>query len=150
MTCGADADGQVVWSWRPWAGAKFAGDDLASDGDYEVTDTGEITKQPLTPSRRECRLFGFACSDYACVLLHFAHKAAGAVKHPAFPAPSAFEGCQYCMTRTHRVAGTRSHAFHRHCERSEAIQKVMPGRKSGLLRRFAPRNDGEACCLKFE
>jgi hypothetical protein len=25
---------------------------------------------------------------YACVLLPFAHKAAGAVKHPAFPAPS--------------------------------------------------------------
>jgi hypothetical protein len=39
------ADDEVVWSWRPWAGAKFAGDDPASDGDYEVTDTGESTKQ---------------------------------------------------------------------------------------------------------
>jgi hypothetical protein len=32
----------------------------------------------------------------------------------------------------------------RHCERSEAIQlfgKTM--KKAGLLRRFAPRNDGE-------
>jgi hypothetical protein len=27
------ADGQVVWSWRPWAGAKFASDDLTNDGD---------------------------------------------------------------------------------------------------------------------
>jgi hypothetical protein len=54
-TSAAEADGQVVWSWRPWAGAKFAGDDPAGDGDYEVTDTGESTKQPLTPSRRECR-----------------------------------------------------------------------------------------------
>jgi hypothetical protein len=30
----------------------------------------------------------------------------------------------------------------RHCERSEAIQR--PQRKTGLLRRFAPRNDGIA------
>jgi len=88
QTCDAFADGQVVWSWRPWAGAKFVGDDPANDGDYEVTDTGESTKQPLTPSRRECRCFGFTCGEFACVLLHFAHKAAGAAKHPAFPAPS--------------------------------------------------------------
>jgi len=38
------ADGKVVWFWRPWAGAKFAGDDPANDGDYEVTDTGKSTK----------------------------------------------------------------------------------------------------------
>jgi EAL domain-containing protein (putative c-di-GMP-specific phosphodiesterase class I) len=30
---------------------------------------------------------------------------------------------------------------HRHCERSEAIQNP-PRKDSGLLRRFAPRNDG--------
>jgi hypothetical protein len=34
----------------------------------------------------------------------------------------------------------------RHCERSEAIQLA---KKAGLLRRFAPRNDG-LCCLKIE
>jgi len=27
------SDGQVVWSWRPWAGAKVAGDEPATDGD---------------------------------------------------------------------------------------------------------------------
>ena len=32
--------------------------------------------------------------------------------------------------------------IHRHCERSEAIQSRV--RDSGLLRRFAPRNDGGA------
>jgi hypothetical protein len=37
--CGAD--GQVVWSWRPWAGVKSAGDEPSGDGDYEVMDTGE-------------------------------------------------------------------------------------------------------------
>jgi hypothetical protein len=58
----------------------------------KVMDTGESTKQPLTPLRRECRCFGFICGDYTCVLSTIAHKAAGAAKHPAFPAPSDFFG----------------------------------------------------------
>jgi hypothetical protein len=42
----------------------------------------------LTPSRRECRCFGFTCSDYARVLFAFAYGAMGAAEHLAFPAPS--------------------------------------------------------------
>jgi hypothetical protein len=42
-TSAADADDEIVWSWRPWAGAKVAGDDPANNGDCEVTDTGEST-----------------------------------------------------------------------------------------------------------
>jgi hypothetical protein len=42
-TDGRAADGEAVWSWRPWAGAKSA-IGLAGDGDYEVTDTGESTE----------------------------------------------------------------------------------------------------------
>jgi hypothetical protein len=34
------ADGEGVWSWYPWAGAKSARP-IAGDGDYEVMDTGE-------------------------------------------------------------------------------------------------------------
>ena len=37
------ADGEGVWFWRPWAGAKPANDPFAGDGDYEVTDTGKST-----------------------------------------------------------------------------------------------------------
>ena len=51
---------------------------------------GRARYRPLTPSRRECRCFGFICGDYTCVLSTIAHKAAGAAKHPAFPAPSSF------------------------------------------------------------
>jgi hypothetical protein len=53
-TSAAIADGEIVWSWRPWAGAKRAGwrrrpfgpdaPRSVRDGDYEVTDTGESTK----------------------------------------------------------------------------------------------------------
>ena len=32
------------------------------------------------------------CGDYAHVLSHSAHEAMGAARHPAFPAPSFFEG----------------------------------------------------------
>jgi len=53
---------------------------------------GRARHSPLTPSRRECRCFGFSCSDYAGVLLIFAHWAMGAAKHPAFPAPSSLRG----------------------------------------------------------
>jgi hypothetical protein len=37
------ADGKVVWSWRPWAGAKSADDDLQATVTKNVTDTGEST-----------------------------------------------------------------------------------------------------------
>ena len=40
------ADGQVVWSWHPWAGVKPAGDDLQATVTNKVMDTGESTKQP--------------------------------------------------------------------------------------------------------
>jgi hypothetical protein len=43
------------------------------------------------------------------------------------------------MVGTLRFAHPTVSAF-RHCERSEAIQS--PEAKPGLLRRFAPRNDG--------
>jgi hypothetical protein len=39
----ANADDEIVWSWRPWAGVKSARHEPAGDGDYEVTDTGEST-----------------------------------------------------------------------------------------------------------
>jgi len=37
----SNADGEDVWSWHPWAGAKFAGDDLRAT----------VTKRSWTPGR---------------------------------------------------------------------------------------------------
>ena len=53
----AKADGEVVWSWRPKAGAKFA-DALhcAGDGGKKAWSPGRARRKPLKPSRRECRL----------------------------------------------------------------------------------------------
>src|SRR6201987_2336688 len=70
----------------------------ATRSDLQVTVTqkpvspGRARHSPLTPSRRECRCFGFICGDYTCALSTIAHKAAGAAKHPAFPAPFFLEG----------------------------------------------------------
>jgi hypothetical protein len=60
----------------------------AGDGGNKARLTEETTKETVKPSRRECRNVRLTCGDYSCVLSLFAHKAAGAVRHPAFPAPS--------------------------------------------------------------
>ena len=42
-TSGANADGEVVWSWRSEAGAKAA-ESFADDGGNQAMVTGESTK----------------------------------------------------------------------------------------------------------
>jgi hypothetical protein len=97
------ADGEGVQARRPsgrcqvsWDGdvgpyEPDTPDNPRGDGDNKVRSLrGEHANKPLTPLRRECRCFGFICGDYTCVHSTIAHKAAGAVKHPAFPAPSLF------------------------------------------------------------
>src|ERR1700740_1135175 len=70
------------------AGAKLAEDDPQATVTQKPVSPGRARHSPLTPSRRECRCFGFICGDYTCALSTIAHKAAGAAKHPAFPVPS--------------------------------------------------------------
>ena len=59
----ADAYDQVVWSWRPDAGAKFAKTlpRLASDGGKRARSPRRSRRKPLKPSRRECRLLRCTC-----------------------------------------------------------------------------------------
>jgi hypothetical protein len=81
----------------------------AGDGGNNAWSPGRARRKLLKPSRRECRCFGWTCGDYACVLLPFAHKAAGAAKHPAFPAPSVFGGDAEAKLGRDRAAGMRRH-----------------------------------------
>jgi len=55
QTSGAGADGQVVWSRSPDAGIKPCGT-FRRVTVAKKPDTGESTKQPLKPLRRECRV----------------------------------------------------------------------------------------------
>jgi len=44
LTSALFPDGEVVWFWRPDAGAKFAGDDPVNDGGKKARFTGKSTK----------------------------------------------------------------------------------------------------------
>jgi len=55
QTNDTNADGKVVWSWHPWAGAKSADGDLQATVTNKVMDTGESTKISRKPLRREGR-----------------------------------------------------------------------------------------------
>src|SRR5689334_9057632 len=46
-TNGAAADGEVVWSWRPDAGAKSCGHDPRGDGGKKARFPRESTKDPV-------------------------------------------------------------------------------------------------------
>jgi hypothetical protein len=64
LTSGAEADGEIVWSWRRDAGVKLAGRDLQATVAKEPVHRGEREDKPLKPSRRECRTSSVdACLD---------------------------------------------------------------------------------------
>jgi len=59
-TSGVCADGEVVWFWRPDAGAKLA-ERSADDGGKQARSPGRARRKPLKPLRRECRLMRRTC-----------------------------------------------------------------------------------------
>jgi hypothetical protein len=143
-TSAAEADGEVVWSWRRDAGVKFVRSKLlAGDGGKKAVHRGEreVSRKPLRGESRvvSAHLWSFPCAFCA---KSAAQGAAGASRHPAFPAPSSvWEGYQMATTRTHPAARSRR------CSRitviaSAAKQSISPlKRKNGLLR--CARNDGD-------
>jgi hypothetical protein len=94
---------------------------------------GRARYKPLTPSRRECRCFGWTCGEYACVLSAIAHKAAGAAKHPAFPAPSSLEGDFWHHSGANSAAGMRRCVLGclKMFIRRQPYPLVIPGRPKG-------------------
>jgi hypothetical protein len=105
QTCDMDTDSKGVWSWHPWAGAKHAGDDQQATVTKRSWTPGRARRSLLKPLRRECRCFGLTCSDFAGVLLIFAHWAMGAAKRLAFPAPSVSFGGGQRKTRARMCRG---------------------------------------------
>jgi len=73
------------------------------------------------------------------VLSLFAHKAAGAAKHPAFPAPSLIEGSQSLRQSPgaiSSVAGMQTCHRERQCSNPKTGETVVPG-----LDRVKPAKD---------
>src|SRR5262245_51022993 len=110
LTNATSADGEVVWFWRPDAGAKsFARTSLRERRRWQESPvTGKSTKETVTPSRRESRTAPVEPVVLPpCFLLHGTH---GCNQHPAFPAPSIFEeGETRRKARALRAARMRTH-----------------------------------------
>jgi hypothetical protein len=118
------------------AGAKPRGMTREATVTQKPVSPGRARRSLLTPSRRECRCFGFSCSDYAHVLPSFAHEAMGAARHPAFPAPSLFEGGR-CTHSGILCRGNADGCFaRRHCEeRSDEAIQTVPAEKFWIASR---------------
>jgi hypothetical protein len=153
-TSDIEADGEIAWSRHPDAGVKLA---MTKSQATEANKPGTPRRARISrnPLRRECRcVFGCTCGLPVCVLSAFCcTRGARVQRHPAFPAPSSPSRANddakpgHVMPRECEVVSRL-----RHCERSdvsavaqrakaEAIHSLT--RDSGLLRRFAPRNDEE-------
>jgi len=108
-----NADGEVVWSWRAHAGAKFGGDasgasrgrrwqTLVHRGEYEVS---------RKPPRREGRSVSACTCGHAPFAQFFWREGPGCSGHPAFPAPSAPKRDDEMQdSDAIGVAGMRTHA----------------------------------------
>jgi hypothetical protein len=84
---------------------------LAGDGDYKVTDTGEsaqISVKTVAQGRPDC--FGVPVVNLLVCSLFHSMRGCGCTKHPAFPAPSVFEGQGRRTTRA-RISAARMPAF---------------------------------------
>ena len=124
----ADADGEVVWSWRAHAGAKFAFDAFshhADDGGNKLVHRGEreVSRKPL---RRECRVVSAEpVGQRALLRKSFARwpwvQPAPDIPCALFDSRAATEQNPGAIS----AAGMRSHVL-RHCEErgDEAIQTI--------------------------
>src|ERR1700730_1724010 len=109
-----EVDGEIVWSWRPDAGAKFLRSKLLR---------GDGGKRARSPGRsrisRKTIAWGMPDVSGASAVNTRVHtkttkrtRGCGCIGHPAFPAPSDFRMAQsFRKTRTHRAARTRSRAL---------------------------------------
>src|ERR1700688_2245152 len=82
-SCGPDA---------PTLASSFAGSVPRDDGGKKARSPGRARSKPLKPLRREGRVFRWTCGDYTRVLPTHCTRGCGCSGHPAFPAPSVFQG----------------------------------------------------------
>jgi hypothetical protein len=88
-TSGMAADGEIVWSWRSDAGAKFVGDILRGDGGNQAWSPGRsrISRNTIAQGRPDDPL-----SPVVLPRAFLLHADPGCGGHPVFPAPSVFRG----------------------------------------------------------
>jgi hypothetical protein len=121
---------RVVLTPRRWR--QVGGRISAGDGDKKARSPGRARRKPLKPSRREGRVIPVNLwSIPVCFLpLHTGPRVQRAPGFPCSPLgaalrPLIFKAKEFCTTRTLRAARMWKRVWiQRHCERSEAIQKL--------------------------
>jgi hypothetical protein len=119
------ADGKGVWSWRPWAGAKRAGDDPFVTVTMRSRTPGRARYKPYTiaqgrPADPVEPVVTNSCAFYT------AHEAAGATSIRSSLRPLLFRGTPMPLPPGRERAAGRRRCVSRacHCERSEPIQNL--------------------------
>jgi hypothetical protein len=108
LTSDIAADSGGVWSWHPWAGAKFAGDGLQATVTMRSRTPGRARTTPLTPLRREGRVAPVEPVVNNSCAFYNAHEAAGATSIRSSLRPLFSEGLS-CKTRARCAARVHRH-----------------------------------------
>jgi hypothetical protein len=93
QTSDVDADGEVVWSWRPLAGVKSASDDPQMTVTKTSWTPGRARRKPLKPIAQGMPVIRLSPVVTCLCASSLRTQGCGCrLKHPAFPAPSVFRG----------------------------------------------------------
>src|SRR5262249_43824074 len=120
LTSDVAADGEVVWSWRPDAGAKRVEHVFTRDGDNKArSHRGEhgISRKPPRREGRVCPVEPVV--TLLVCFLPLARQAAGAAGAPAFPAPSPLRDDALARPRAARLRRGNAKSHPQRCLTSE-------------------------------
>jgi len=85
LTGGALADGEVVWSWHPWADAKLADDDLRATVTTRSWTPGRARSSVNTIAQGNVGVSASPVVDLLVCFFTFAHEAMRAARAPGIP-----------------------------------------------------------------
>jgi hypothetical protein len=135
-TNGANADGEVVWSWHPllvssWR-RRSRPDRARTSPNPPTTVTkgirspGRARRKPLKPLRAGMPGdSGEPVATTLVCLLHFCTRGCGCSGHPAFPTPSDFHGAgRFQQNSRAHAARSRSYASERCCLKIESVAQA--------------------------
>jgi hypothetical protein len=108
----AIADGEIVWFWRPDAGAKFVGIRTTDDGGKRARSPGRarISRNTIVQGMPVDAVYPWLLTP----VLFFCTGGHGCNAHPAFPAPSIEEGgSPEIKTRAKQAARSRGRGCNR-------------------------------------
>jgi hypothetical protein len=140
-TGGADADGKIVWSWRPDAGAKFLRSKLLrSDGGKRARSPGRsrISRKTIAQGRPD--VSGEPVVSNSCAF-YFAHEAAGALGTRSSLRPLISFG-RHCLAKLGRIVprergGVSFQLFENRIGNGAHTPSTSSWRRPGPIRRVA-------------